>query len=87
MKTERVHFRVSLETKETMHSSAAKKGLNYSEYFRWLVEQDAKRLSHEEQIQNSLHENTFINRLFTNQELTLKSKQIIAKELRKYVGH
>ena len=83
--TERVDFRFPLEIKELMKSSAEEKGLKPSEYVRNLIEQDVHSLTHEQQVQHALSENTFLNGLMTNTELPLKSRKIIAKEMRKYV--
>lgn len=68
-----------------MKSSAEEKGLKPSEYVRRLIEQDAHSLTHEQPAQNILSENTILNELMTNTELPLKSRKIIAKEMRKYV--
>ena len=83
--TERVDFRFPPEIKELMKSSAEEKGLKPSEYIRRLIEQDAHSLTHEQPAQNILSENTILNELMTNTELPLKSRRIIAKEMRKYV--
>ena len=68
-----------------MKSSAEEKGLKPSEYVRRLIEQDARCLTHEQKVQHALPENTILNELMTNTELPLKSRKIIAKEMRKYV--
>ena len=92
--TERLFIRLSPQLKEDAQSLAEENNLSISDYVRGLIEeasrkpsQNIQNLSHEERIQGSLYENTFINGLFTNPELTLKSKKTITKELRKYVGH
>ncbi len=84
-KTERVDFRFPLETKELMNSMAKKHNMKNSQYVRSLIEKDAHSISHEQQIQNSLRENHFINSLLANPDMPNKCKQLIGKELEKYV--
>ena len=84
-KTDRIPLRVSPEQKKFVETQAKKQNKNRTEYILDLVEQDSKSISHEQLIQNSLSENQLINSLLTHPELSNKAKEILGKEIRKYV--
>lgn len=84
-KTDRIPLRVSPEQKVFIEEQAKKQNKNTTKYILDLIEQDSKSISHEQLIQNSLSQNQLINDLLTNPELSNKAKEIIGRELRKYV--
>jgi uncharacterized protein (DUF1778 family) len=84
-KTDRLDLRVSPEQKEFVEMQAKKQNKNKTEYILSLIEQDSISISHEQLISNSLSENQFINDLLTHPDISNKDKQIIGKEIRKYV--
>jgi len=84
-KTERIPLRVSPEQKDLIGVQAKKQNKTTTEYLIGLAEQDRKSISHEHMIQNALSENQFINSLLIHPSISNKDKQIIGKELRKYV--
>ena len=84
-KTDRLDLRVSPEQKEFVEMQAKKQNKNKTEYILSLIEQDSISISHEQLISNSLSENQFINDLLTHPDISNKDKQIIRKEIRKYV--
>ena len=81
-KTERGDYRFHSGTKEVLNKNAQKAGKNASAY---LILNDKKSPSHEQLIEHSLKENQLINSLLTSDELTIKSKQFIGKEIKNYV--
>ena len=84
-KTDRLDLRVSPEQKEFVEMQAKKQNKNKTEYILSLIEQDSISISHEQLISSSLSENQFINDLLTHPDISNKDKQIIGKEIRKYV--
>lgn len=76
---------MSPEQKEFVEMQAKKQNKNKTEYILSLIEQDSISISHEQLISNSLSENQFINDLLTHPDISNKDKQIIGKEIRKYV--
>ena len=84
-KTDRLDLRVSPEQKEFVEMQAKKQNKHKTEYILSLIEQDSISISHEQLISNSLSENQFINDLLTHPDISNKDKQIIGKEIRKYV--
>lgn len=100
-KEKRMDLRITEDLKKTTKENAKKKHMNTSEYICDLIEKDTnsmsheqitpntlkstKTLSHEQMVQNALSENELINGLLTNSEIPNKTKQLIGKEMRKYV--
>jgi hypothetical protein len=84
-KTERGDYRFHSGTKEVLNKNAQKAGKNASAYLEDLILNDKKSPSHEQLIEHSLKENQLINSLLTSDELSLKSKQFIGKEIKNYV--
>lgn len=86
-KTERIDIRTTSEAKSIIRTGATSTQQNISEFMVNSSIQAALSLTHKGQIQNILPENDFFNSLLINPELSNKSKQIMSKELRKYVRH
>lgn len=84
-KTERIPLRVTPEQKKSIEIQARSQKKRTTEYLIGLAEQDLKSISHEQLTINSLSENQFINNLLTHPDISNKDKQIIGKEIRKYV--
>lgn len=84
-KTERIDIRLTPEEKALLEHQAQEHGMNLSEYTRHSITKCFTQKTHEWQVENSLTENHIINSLLLNSELSNKSKQIIGKEIGKYV--
>ena len=84
---ERLFIRVSPELKKELQSSADRENLSISEYVRKSIEKSIYALSHEQQIQFALPQNTLINELLADPKLKPESKKIITERMRNYVGY
>ncbi len=84
-KSKRIDLRATPEEIILLDQQAKENGMNRSEYIFSLVKKDSRQNSHELQIKNSLIENGLFNSLLLNPSLSNKAKQIIGKEMRKYV--
>ena len=74
---ERLFIQVSPELKKELQSSADRENLSISEYVRKSIEKSIYGLSHEQQIQFALPQNTLINELLADPKLKPESKKII----------
>lgn len=84
-KSDRLHVRCTPAIKEMAKNKAQEQGISSSEYICALIENDNKSLTHEQQIEQALLENHLINDMLASDELPLKYKQMIGKEMKKYV--
>ena len=84
-KTDRLDIRFRPEIKNLANRKAHEQNLTTSKYICNLIEKNEQNISHEQLIEHSLKENHFINSLLTNEGLSLRSKQLIGKEMKKYV--
>lgn len=84
-KSERTDLRLTPEEKNLLETQAREHGMNNSRYICSLLKQDAVPKNHEQKIKDSLAENRILNSLLTNPNLSKTVKQMIGKEIEKYV--
>lgn len=86
-KTERIFIRVTHEQKTNIVEAAKAHGLTVTDYFLKMFSDSIPNApdTYEQVIENTIAENNFYNSLMTNESLPNETKQIICKELRKYV--
>lgn len=86
-KTERITLRLSGTEKDMVNKLADDNGMNVSKLILNLVDKELNSMPHEQYISKSLEENKLINSLLSNDDLSNKSKQVISREIKKYVGN
>lgn len=86
-KTERITLRLSGKEKDMVNKLADDNGMNVSKLILSLIDKELNSVPHEQYITKSLEENKLINSLFSNGDLSNKSKQVISREIKKYVGN
>ena len=84
-KTDRLDIRCEPKIKNKAKRKASEQGITASIYICNLIENDEESMSHEQQIEHSLTENHLINSLLASDELPIKYKKLIGKEIKKYV--
>lgn len=84
-KTARLYYRCATERKKEVQAYAKSQKMTVSAYLDRLIDGDMPHLTHEHQIQNALKGNQLINELLTNSQVPLHTKQLIGKEMKKYV--
>lgn len=86
-KTEQINLRLTRSEKDMLYKNAGINRNNITEYIINLIKNNSKIVSYEQYIADSMTENSIINNLLLNDELSDKSKKIIIQEVRKYVGY
>lgn len=86
-KTEQINLRLTRSEKDMLYKNAGINRNNITEYIINLIKNNSKSVSYEQYIADSMTENSIINNLLLNDELSDKSKKIIIQEVRKYVGY
>ena len=86
-KTEQINLRLTKSEKDMLYKNAGIDGKNVTEYTINLIKNNSKSVSYEQYITDSMTENNIINNLLLSDKLSNKSKKIISREVRKYVGY
>lgn len=86
-KTEQINLRLTKSEKDMLYKNAGIDRKNVTEYIINLIKNNSKSVSYEQYITDSMTENNIINNLLLSDELSNKSKKIISREVRKYVGY
>ena len=86
-KTEQINLRLTKSEKDMLYKNAGINGTNVTEYIINLIKNNSKSVSYEQYITDSMTENNIINNLLLSDKLSNKSKKIIIREVRKYVGY
>ena len=86
-KTEQINLRLTKSEKDMLYKNAGIDGKNVTEYIINLIKNNSKSVSYEQYITDSMTENSIINNLLLSDKLSNKSKKIISREVRKYVGY
>lgn len=84
-KSERIDLRLTPKEKNLLEIQAREHNMNNSQYICSLLKQNAALKNHEQQMKDSLAENHILNSLLLNPNLGKTVKQIIGKEIQKYV--
>lgn len=84
-KTERINLRLTIAEKRLINEEAKRNNQNITEHIVSLIKNEKSCTSHEQRIADSMAANQLINNLLTSSELSNKAKEIISKEIRKYV--
>lgn len=87
MKSQRLFIRVTQEQKEKIKVNAEAHHLSITDYMLNCSLNNSlnAQITFEQSITNTLAENYFYNNLLTSKDLSNESKQIISRELKKYV--
>ncbi len=86
-KTEQINLRLTKSEKDMLYKNAGIDRKNVTEYIINLIKNNSKSVSYEQYITDSMTENNIINNLLLSDELSNKSKKIISREVRNYVGY
>ena len=86
-KTEQINLRLTRSEKDMLYKNAGINRNNITEYIINLIKNNSKIVSYEQYIADSMTENNIINNLLLSDKLSNKSKKIISREVRKYVGY
>ena len=86
-KTEQINLRLTRSEKDMLYKNAGIDRKNVTEYIINLIKNNSKSVSYEQYITDSMTENNIINNLLLSDELSNKSKKIISREVRNYVGY
>ena len=86
-KTEQINLRLTKSEKDMLYKNAGINGKNVTEYIINLIKNNSNSVSYEQYITDSMTENNIINNLLLSDKLSNKSKKIIIREVRKYVGY
>ena len=86
-KTEQINLRLTKSEKDMLYKNAGINGKNVTEYIINFIKNNSKSVSYEQYITDSMTENNIINNLLLSDKLSNKSKKIIIREVRKYVGY
>ena len=86
-KTEQINLRLTKSEKDMLYKNAGIDVKNVTEYIINLIKNNSKSVSYEQYITDSMTENNIINNLLLSDKLSNKSKKIISREVRKYVGY
>lgn len=84
-KTERLQLRLTQEIRKLLEQQCQEHGMNFTEYICALIKKDFIQQSHEQQIEDAMAENHVLNSLLLNPDISSKAKQLIGKEIGKYV--
>ena len=82
-KTEQINLRLTKSEKDMLYKNAGIDGKNVTEYIINLIKNNSKSVSYEQYITDSITENNIL----LSDKLSNKSKKIISREVRKYVGY